>query len=315
MDNPVAIFDLANADLNHLQSGLLEWRSSRVGRYHLQDLPFRRGPTSDVLDAFVECGAFPNSGRMLAARGRGSRFGQALDDLEVGGFAHAVDDAKSGKQWQPTDHGVANLQLLNVMNDPHYVSTPRGHCKSEDWTAWELMSALRSDGWQWHRFPARSTQGAALAPYQLGGEKVWFTAGASANKQYLLALYRSHELFARGVAQMHHWARQRDYYQKVLHAVTDGALEIEPCAERLERPALIADCDMDAIGVAIQSPTTARGAQEGHQLGQRQTTTRQVPQLVLDTVERDSFAQDEVSSQTGHDAEHVASSGRCRAVN
>ncbi len=101
-----------------------------------------------------------------------------------------------------------------MLHGEHRVFDVRPGVALTDCTAWELMLKLEEQGWEWRKLPPGQANRAALA-YDLDRSKVWYSAGTSVHKTYLLALLSATELFRAGVPYILHGQSAR-FYQKLL---------------------------------------------------------------------------------------------------
>ena len=97
--------------------------------------------------------------------------------------------------WRLTESGLRSVRFLNIFNEPaRPISLPRAHLAIEDRTTYELLHALRNDGWEWCSLPSKRLDRLAIEPYKVGAVKHYRTAGITTNKLYLQCLLRLDDL-------------------------------------------------------------------------------------------------------------------------
>ena len=118
-------------------------------------------------------------------------------------------------------------QIAHLHSAAKVYTYPSEHRALADCSAYELALILDGKGFQWQEWipPSRRSKNAAPLPiaYYPGEAQVWVSTPATFNKNYLIALCRSEELFAAGLQMVPHNATD-EVYEKVLQGKFDAAL-------------------------------------------------------------------------------------------
>ena len=145
----------------------------------------------------------------------GCKKDEVLNALLQNGFVVQLD---GGLGWSLTDLGKQRLSFGWTLERPTLVCMPR-EIPIADKTEWELVHALREDGWVWQRWvpPSQRRKRGPVQPeaYYLGEPKIWFTSGTSVCWSYLCVLLQAPALVAEGLSMVPH-GREAALYDRIL---------------------------------------------------------------------------------------------------
>ena len=160
--------------------------------------------------------------------GKGHHFCDDTGDATVVELVRLGLISIEGDQLFTTKLASSKVRLAQQHHRPtNIISFSSGGLLSEDdMTMMDLYFSLLADGWKENRTNKKSHQ--RNLSYQQGGEKIFlYQAFLAPGKQYLLALWRSESLFAKGVVQIHH-GQLESYYQSLLCCGPEQAKYIYP---------------------------------------------------------------------------------------
>lgn len=171
---------------------------------------------AETVSALVEHAAIPGSEQWLP-------LGQSAEllVLQTAGFI-----LSSHRGFQLSQQGLEKLQMCRqystskpvvaVTLDSLSLPSPSEH---------ELIQALEDSGWVWERLPRKRARGSdVLAPfvYEVGGEKIWRTAGFTIHREYLQCLLAANGLKEQyGILRIPHGASATIYAKLLKGTVTE----------------------------------------------------------------------------------------------
>ena len=214
--------------------------------------------TSRLLQHLTECSAFKSAS--AANRSRGAVVPGPLlsvvPALAVRGFIEENEDG-----WFLTRSAVEGMTFKHALCNPR--TLPMLALQPvEDLSLCELMVRSFVAGWKWRKLPLKQEARAKLG-YQAGGELVWYTAGVTACKEYLLCLLSADRLRAEhSLEWIPHFAAP-EVFQHLLDGKTlHEALDLVPHRhgrKRKAQAALTLDGDVDQ-GLPALSESVLGGA-------------------------------------------------------
>lgn len=160
--------------------------------------------------------------------GKGHHFCEDTGDATVVELVKLGLASVEGDQLFATKLASSNVRLAQQHHRPtNIISFSSGGLLSEDdMTMMDLYFSLLANGWKEKRTSKKSQQ--HNLSYQRGGEKIFlYQEFLAPGKQYLLALWRSESLFAKGVVQIHH-GQLESYYQSLLCCGPEQAKYVFP---------------------------------------------------------------------------------------
>ena len=145
---------------------------------------------------------------------------------------------RDGDMVQATEAGTSSVQLAQYYECPvpisKYMSSPPP--AEQDMTTMDLLVSLLADGWGQRALTNKSKQ----ESYKVGGERVILYQPSQPNlgKAYLLALWKSCSIFAKGVSEIYH-GQLEGYYHALLESNAEQARRIRPNLKLKDYKALV----------------------------------------------------------------------------
>ena len=165
------------------------WSKSGDVRYVL---PLLGGQVSKVLRKMVECGALPKAcARFAAAESESS----AMESLLSAGYVEQGNDG-----YLLTESALKRMDFLRGLTSPKaLVFSDR--LSLTEMTELQLFARMRSEGWKWSLLPTKEQQ---QIVFKLGQDRVWFTAGVTVSRFYMMCLLDAKRLKTLGIAEIPH---------------------------------------------------------------------------------------------------------------
>lgn len=208
----VFILDALRHDVHRAREEYLEWSASET-MWTLRDLAalgnFDEIAVAKLVQSFFAAGAFPSEGD--AANGPGLAPSEGDMPLLEVMRAHGLAQVKGGI-WSLSQKALSCVETITLLLNSRRVFECRPHLALQDFTSYELMTHLASDGWSWE-FWAQRKRAANLIPdgYMAGADKVWYSTLRQVSRKYLLCLATAHELFQKGLASVPHGKTEAQY--------------------------------------------------------------------------------------------------------
>lgn len=199
--------------------------------------------TKEVQD-LVAASAYPASRNYLRVPINDHRFAD-FEMLEHRGIVKRFADEGATSTWQMTQVAVSHLQAMVTASAPErFLLKPRS-LALEDLSRYELLNALKDNGFEWKHAPTKVEARRALAPFTPAStHKAFYCTGVKWDTQYALCLLRSPELFENGLLMVRHGEPPR-YYKMALAGQSDGqeSLALEDVKKTKKRQRLM-DADV-----------------------------------------------------------------------
>ncbi|OLP96838.1 hypothetical protein AK812_SmicGene20863 [Symbiodinium microadriaticum] len=177
----------------------------------------------------------------------GSREERALEVLVAKGLA-----IMTGFGGQLTEEGIASLGFR------HRLASPRALNQIvpgplEEMHEFQLLVVMQQSGWTWRRLPVGRKDRASLH-YKFGEELLWYTAGVTVKKSYLLCLLNAEKLKNEHAIESIPHALPAEAYDRILTGVPVlAALQDldKPGSRKRKPPAVSAlnDLELDVEGL------------------------------------------------------------------
>ncbi len=241
---------------------LLEWQREEGKIYYsLPGLHYakqeQQSRLSELLQAMLTAGAVapdqdgegPKARPTPPSKGQGGRApavkfcaaesdGVIFHDLQAQGYASTGGFAFD---FALTQVALESLEFSVALHSPRPVVAPAPCAAPESMSTLHLLQQLLSEGWQWE-LKTQTAQRQA-PPYAAGGNKVFYTAGATAERSYLRALLKATELFNKDTAAFIAHGYAAEEYEALFSAEAGAMVQI--FAKRPKRnPPLVADADV-----------------------------------------------------------------------
>ena len=226
---------------------------------------------SEMLHDMVNCGGLPEVDGNYKAIAADQPL---LNQLAEHGYVEQVDGG-----WKLTHEGAVAIGYRHALSSPVPFSQPRP-LPLEDMTAFELMATLHADGWTWSLLPktmaARNELRFSLIAEGDPSPRIWYTAGTTVSRAYLLCLTRGPSLFDEfAIEWIPHHASEKAYL-KILEGIEPiRAIADNPIKRGAKRPLQALALDVDhgelpaledgVIGeiVAIEDGIAVEGGEQG----------------------------------------------------
>ena len=196
---------------------------------------------SEMLHDMVNCGGLPEVDGNYKAIAADQPL---LNQLAEHGYVEQVDGG-----WKLTHEGAVAIGYRHALSSPVPFSQPRP-LPLEDMTAFELMATLHADGWTWSLLPktmaARNELRFSLIAEGDPSPRIWYTAGTTVSRAYLLCLTRGPSLFDEFVVEwIPHFASEKAYL-KILEGIEPiRAIADNPIKRGAKRPLQALALDVD----------------------------------------------------------------------
>ena len=276
--SPVHLMTMSSMAIALWKEHFLRWRPGGMTlslSFFECDEVADRSALSLLLSDLVSQGAFASAEGKLQGPSCPMQH-SALMRMEEKGFAER-SVAGASEAWRLTESGMINLKYAWDLGRPEKVMDARAGIPILQLTSWECMCKLQDLGWEWRQAPA-NRQALVFHPGK-DAERIWYTSGTHAYKEYLQCLLDHERIFNAGIRSIPHGTRLEVY-----QALLAGRM---PKARRAARPRreFIADMDDAAQVAALPQPHAARR----RQTGQRRRNARSA----LDDIPSDANADDD----------------------
>ena len=167
--NPILMLSRFGARAEEMVDEVLEWKVGAQLRFTLNGLPYERKMV-DLITRMLMNKATPGSAVTFASSLANDDETSLLQRLAVSGYADCVSNDGRYSQWRLSTSAVKALQPCRSVHSPLPALRDR-MLAIGDKSAFEVLLALRNQGWR------LEPKGRGLAPYRVGGEKVFTTKG------------------------------------------------------------------------------------------------------------------------------------------
>ena len=231
---------LVGADVQELQRRAYIWKREGLIKYVLPGTDGIMGSegVSACISRMLEAGALPKAAGSYAPLEDELHL---LEHMCKQGFAEQSD----GATWKLTGAGIVALEYQRRLGSPSPLFQPRA-LPIANLTTFELVLKLQVDGWTWQRLPAKLADRSALK-YCVGdadghgmSPKVWYTAGVTVQRAYLLCLLQAPDLRDHhAITWLPHHASDRAFSRILEGVQPEVAMQQNPARKR-KLPALLA---------------------------------------------------------------------------
>ena len=185
--NPILTLADLGGDIISVEDTLMTWTHTKRLAYVVKDF-VDDGSVSELATNLVALSAYPgsdNSYTVLSDDVDGMYAARILEMDQCISPVACASAPQESTSWRFTPRGCSQVMMLETFGKPVRTFEPRNHLPLEQRTTFELMNVMVRD-WTWAKYKAN----AIPAPYQPGGEKMWYTSTGRTTvcRPYLLAL-------------------------------------------------------------------------------------------------------------------------------